>query len=137
MDRKSKTRFILFCLFTLFVFGIGNGYIEIANQNTSPNWLLYVAWFLGTVIGNLALVFLFRLVSIRKLDFTMKKERELSTYIVLGMTVAFLVYGIIMTHQILFPVCVNAGHLTAFFLIYILGLRLHEQDAMQKKLLNL
>lgn len=137
MDRKSKTRFILFCLFTLFIFSIGNGYIDVVSQSTSPYWILCIAWFFGTVIGNLMLVFLFRLVSIRRLDITVKKERELSAYIVLGVTAAFLVYGIIMTHRILFPLCVNAGHLTAFFLIYIWGLRSHEQDAMRKKLLNL
>ena len=161
MDRKGKTRLVLFCLFLLAMFFTDNGYIDLAKQlngtwqdagavtadgadmtlftnilRSGASAVMYLAWFTGIVIKNLLLMLLFRLVSIRKFDIVSKQEIRLSVCVSAVLTAAFLIYGIVSAHELLFPLCVNAGHLVAVFSIYILGLYFHSEKKMREKLLK-
>ena len=161
MDRKGKARLVLFCLFLLAIFLTDNGYIDLAKQlngtwqdagtvtvdgadmtlftnilKSGASAVMYLAWFTGTVIKNLLLMLLFRLVSLRKLDIVSGQEIRLSVCVSAVLTAVFLMYGITATHELLFPLCVNAGHLTAVFSIYILGLYFHSEKKMREKLLK-
>lgn len=161
MDRKGKTRLVLFCLFLLAIFLTDNGYTDLAKRlngtwqdagtvavdgadmtlftnilRSGASAVMYLAWFTGTVIKNLLLMLLFRLVSLRKLDIVSRQEIRLSVCVSVALTAAFLMYGITATHELLFPLCVNTGHLVAVFSIYILGLYFHSKKKMREKLLK-
>lgn len=161
VDKKGKTRFVCFILFLLLICSFGNGYIDIARQ-IDTGWeeagtltvdgadmtllanivksgfgaAMYFAWFLGTLIGNLVAALLFKLVAVRKFDVVSKQELTYSLFALAAIALGFSLYGIIATHHVLFPLCVNAGHLVAFALVYILNLYMHRQEKIQQKILQ-
>lgn len=136
MERKSKIRFVLFCLFLLFICCIGNGYINISKETDGGYAVLYAAWFLGTFIREFAATFIFKLVSLRKFDIVSGQEFRLSVVAAIVATTAFMIYGVVMTHQVLFPLWVNAGRLAAILSAYVLSLHLHSQEKIRKRLLK-